>query len=199
MSKVRYGVVVLASLAAGLLTPMPASAQWYLGVAAGQTNNEWVPTGLKGDKDTSTVGKVFLGRQLSPQLAVEAGYARLGKIVDFPSTTAQVEAQSLAVSLLGTVAASPQIDMFARLGAGAARTKWSLAGASGSKTNAGPVVGLGINFRVLTGPRRLTVGAEWEQYQNVGEGAMAGTSRLMGQNVDTFMLRLVYHFDLAPG
>lgn len=191
--------IVLASFAAGLLAPMSASAQWYVGVAAGQTNNEWQPTGLKGDKDTSTVGKVFVGHQLNPQFAVEAGYARLGKIVDFPSTTAQVEAKALAISLVGTVAASPQVDMFARFGAGVWNADWSLSGASGTKTGTAPVVGLGVNFRLPVAQRRLTLGFEWEQYQNVGEGAMAGPARLMGQNVDTLMIRLVYRFDLLPG
>lgn len=191
--------ILLGSLAAGVAATMPASAQWYVGAAVGRTNNEWEPTGLAGDKDTSTVSKAFFGRQLSPQVSVEAGYANLGRFVDFGSTTAQVEAQSLAFSLLGTLAVAPQVDMFARLGVGAARSKWSLGGANGTKTNLGPVVGLGVNFRTALAQRSLVFGFEWEQYQNVGEGAMAGPSRLMGQNVDTLMLRIVYHLDLLPG
>jgi hypothetical protein len=40
---------------------------------------------------------------------------------------------------------------------------------------------------------------EWTQYQNVGEGASAGNTRLTGQNVDVIWLRLTYHIRLAPG
>ena len=57
-------------------------------------------------------------------------------------------------------------------------------------------MGLGFDFRISD---RLTVGPEWEQYQNVGEGASNGAARLMGQNIDTLGIRLIYHFDLAPG
>lgn len=187
-----------ALLLVALLAPGGASAQWYFGVTAGQTNNEWASVGSSGDKDTSTFGKVFAGHELSPQFAVEIGYADLGKIVDFSSPTASVDAKSAAISLVGKAAASPQIDMFARLGVGAWNAKWTLGSESGTKTGAGTVVGLGVNLRFASLPK-LSLGFEWEQYQNVGEGAMAGSTRLMGQNVDTLGIRLVYHLDLLPG
>ncbi len=187
------------SLVAALLAPGWASAQWYVGATAGKTNTEWTPTGLSGDKDTSTYVKPFVGLSLSPQLAVELGYANLGKIVDFSSTPASVDAKSLALTLVGKVAVHKQVDLFARLGVGAWHAKWGFGGASGTKNGGGTVIGLGVDFRPLSFPDRMSLGFEWEQYQNVGEGAMAGAIRLMGQNVDTLGIRLVYHFDLAPG
>jgi len=190
---------LFASLVAALLAPGWACAQLYFGGTVGQTNNEWTPTGLKGDKDTSTFVKPFVGINIAAPFAVEFGLANLGKIVNFSSTTASVEARSLGVTLVGTVAANKQIDMFARLGVGIWNAKWGFNGSSGTKTGSGTVVGLGANFRFAFLPDNMRLGFEWEQYQNVGEGAMAAGTRLMGQNVDTLGIRFVYHLDRTPG
>jgi len=176
------------------LAPGWASAQWYVGASAGRTNNEWVSIGAPNDTDTSTYVKPFGGFSFSPHFAAEVGLANLGKVVN--TSTDTIDARSLAFTLVGRVPVHPKVDFFGRWGLGIWNAKWSSFGSSATKTGVGQVVGLGFDFRISD---RLTVGPEWEQYQNVGEGASVGAGRLMGQNIDTLGIRLVYHFDLAPG
>lgn len=186
---------LFALLITPFLAPGLASAQWYFGASAGRTNNEWVPTsGVSSDTDTSNFVKPFGGFSLSPHFAAELGLANLGKVVK--TTTATIDAKSVAFTLVGKVPVHPKVDFFGRWGLGIWNAKWTFNGTGATKTSVGQVVGLGFDFRISD---RLTVGPEWEQYQNVGEGATAGGVKLMGQNIDTLGIRLVYHFDLAPG
>ncbi len=185
IERALYALLIALSLAPG-----SASAQWYAGASAGRTNNEWAPTGGSADSDASNFVKPFGGFSLSPHFAAELGLANLGRVVK--TTTATIDAKSVAFTLVGKVPVHPKVDFFGRWGLGIWNAKFN---GSGAKTGVGQVVGLGFDFRISN---RLTVGPEWEQYQNVGEGANAGV-KLMGQNIDTLGIRLVYHFDLAPG
>jgi len=197
--KISAKPLLLASLLVSSLAPAAASADWYFGAAVGQTNNQFSSISASGDKDTSTSYKMFAGLGLSPQFALEIGYIDLGKFVDFGSVPTTVKAQDLAFTLVGKVKVHPRVDFFGRWGLGYWDAKWTLLGTSTSKTGLGQVVGLGFDFRPTFLPDNFRVGFEWEQYQNVGEGASSFGARLMGQNVDVMQLRLVYHLDLAPG
>jgi hypothetical protein len=191
--------LIFALFLASSLAPAAAFADWYFGAAVGKTNNEFLPTGASGDKDTSTSAKAFVGMGLSPQFALELGYMNLGKFVDFGSVPTTVKAQDLAFTLVGKVHVHPRVDFFGRWGLGYWDAKWTFVGGDNSKTGVGQVVGLGFDLRPTFLPDSFRIGFEWEQYQNVGEGASVPGNRLMGQNVDVMELRLVYHFDLAPG
>ncbi|HUL92371.1 MAG TPA: porin family protein [Burkholderiales bacterium] len=180
------------------LAPCAALAD-YVGVAVGKTNNEWTPVGASGDKDTSTFAKAFGGLEFGPHFALEIGVANLGKFVDFPSQNAQVSATDVSLTLVGRVQVHPQWDLFGRWGVGGWNAKWDVAGSSAKKTGLGQIVGLGFDYRAKWLPDRFALSLEWEQYQNVGEGATAGSNRLMGQNVDVLELNLIYRFNLEPG
>lgn len=187
-----------------LLVPAWAGA-WYVGVGFGPTNNEYQPTFNPVNSsidDSDTAYKLIFGQQLGANFAVELEYADLGDLVRHtgPGINLTMQGASLAASVLGRFPVYSGWAMFGRLGYGYWNTDLDVIGASGSNNGFAPVIGLGIEYSgFVTGASRFGLAVEWQQYQNVGEGTSAGTTRLTGQNVDVLWLRLTYHFNLAPG
>jgi len=202
MKRIAKQIFLLVLLVAPSIAYEPALADWYFGVTGGKTNNEWVPTynpsAGESIDDTSNYLKPFVGQTLSTHFAWELGYADLNRIVSViaPGQSTEVEARSLAFTLVGRVPVHSKVDFFGRWGLGYWDTKLTVDGAGGKKKGMGQVVGLGFDFKITN---RWSLGFEWEQYQNVGEGTSVPTSKLTGQNVDVLGIRLIYRLDLAPG
>jgi hypothetical protein len=194
--------VVIGVGVALLAAPGAAFAQWYFGVAVGQTNNEYLPTfdPSAGDSitDTDTAAKVFVGHDLGPNFAVELGYADLNTLVDatVAGQITRIESTSLALSLIGRAQVLPQMKMFGRLGVGRWDTTLTYNSVEDSDTGFAPVVGLGFEYRFL---ERFRARLEWEQYQNLGQNVAVTDRQLTGQNVDVLWFGLIYHFSLAHG
>jgi len=188
-----------------LLVPGIALAQgWYVGVGAGQTNIDFVPSADTGAgesiDDSDTAFKVFGGYGFSRHFAVEFGYADLGAFTARdPSGAVDIESSAIFAELVGSTKVHDRVDVFGKVGVAYWDTELdsidSGVSSSGDDNGLDPVVGLGFDFRV---GERLGVRLEWEQYQNVGEGVGAGTGldadELLGNAVDVFSVGLTFQF-----
>jgi len=190
-----------------LLVPGIALAQgWYVGIGAGQTNMEVVPSADTGTgesiDDSDTAFKVFGGYGFSNNFAVEFGYADLGEFTQRnPASSFNVDIESSAIfaELVGSAKIHDRVDVFAKLGVAYWDTELTVFGsgvsASGDENSLDPVIGIGFDFRV---GEQLGIRLEWEQYQNVGEGtgvaAAPGALELLGDAVDVFGVGLTFQF-----
>ena len=191
------------SLFAALFIPGWASADWYFGVGAGRTNNEYLPTfnpsaGESIDDQDSAV-KTFVGLDITPNLAAEVEYANLNSLVlaTSPGQSTEIKAKSLGLSLVGKAQVHPNAHMFARFGVGRWSSDLTVNGATASGSGTSPMIGLGIAYKFQNVPLDLLL--EWSQYQNVGQGVATAGTRLTGQNVDVLWIGFAYRIKLAPG
>ncbi|MGB5082563.1 MAG: porin family protein [Burkholderiales bacterium] len=194
-------------LAVFLLLPSWASADWWVGVSVGRTNNEYLPSSNPSagesivDQDTAS-RPLFGGISITPNLATEVEYANLNTLVKAtsPGQSTEIKAKSLGISLVGKMPVHPRAHIFWRLGAGRWDSNLNVNGTSASGTGVAPIVGLGFGYRFYdTAPVHLDLRLEWTQYQNVGQNVATANTKLTGQNVDVLWLSIVYHIRLAPG
>lgn len=191
--------------AALLLVSGWASAQWYFGVSAGFTNNEYLPTfnPAAGESidDQDNAFKGFVGFNITPNLAVEFDYADLNSLVKAtsPGQSTEVEAKAFGLSFLGKLQVHPTLQMFGRFGVARWDSDLIVNSVSGSDDGIAPVIGLGLIYRHPSFPRQLDLRLEWTQYQNVGQDVATAATKLTGQNVDVLWFGIAYHLQLAPG
>jgi hypothetical protein len=191
------------SLFAALLVPGLACADWYVGVSAGRTNNEYLPTfspaGGESIDDQDSAFKTTIGVDLSPSLAFELDYANLNSLVvaTSPGMSTEIKAKAVGLSFVAKAQVAPNTQMFGRFGAGRWDSDLTVNGASASDSGADPLIGLGVAYRLQSAPLDLRL--EWTQYQNVGQDVATSGTRLTGQNVDVIWFGLTYRIKLAPG
>lgn len=191
------------ALLAGLFLPGLASADWYVGISAGVTNNEYVPTfnPAAGESidDQDSAYKAYVGIDITPNLAFEVDYANLNSLVvaSSPTQSTEIKAKSVGLSLVGKAQVHPNAYMFARFGVARWDSDLTVNGASASDSGTDPIIGLGIAYRFQELPLDLRL--EWTQYQNVGQGVATSSSGLTGQNVDVLWIGVAYRIRLAPG
>jgi len=191
------------SLLAALFFPSWASADWYVGIGAGRTNNEYLPTfnPAAGESidDQDNAFKTFVGLDITPNLAFEVDYANLNSLVvaSSPTQNTEIKAKSVGLTFVGKAQVHPNAHMFARFGVGRWNSDLTVNGASASGSGTEPVIGLGIAYRLQNAPLDLRL--EWTQYQNVGQGVATTNTRLTGQNVDVLWIGIAYRINLAPG
>lgn len=191
------------SLLAALFLPSWASADWYVGVSAGRTNNEYLPTfnPAAGESidDQDNAFKIFGGIDITPNLAFEVDYANLNSLVvaSSPTQNTEIKAKSVGLTFVGKAQVHPNAHMFGRFGIGRWNSDLTVNGAAASGTGSDPLIGLGIVYRLQNAPLDLRL--EWTQYQNVGQGVATTSTRLTGQNVDVLWIGIAYRIKLAPG
>ena len=185
-------LTVLTALSAGLLAAPPAYATddtvdeewadsaWYLGASAGQSRwgidqpglrsalaarNYTIKTFSKDERDHGV--KVFIGKQLNRNFALEAGYFNLGRS-SFTSSFlcgcdfhGEYRFRGLNLDLVGLLPLSERLFLIGRLGATYAET--------------------GAHFS----DNRLGIGADWRQRQYSGKAGIGLEYRLS----ETFALR----------
>lgn len=227
--------LVLPFAVAGLVAATGASAQaspWYAGAAIGQSKaagsliadreatigggNEPNLQTTSDLKDTS--GKLFAGYRLSPLLALEAHYSRLGKqridnTFDVPfgqtgrgGVSTQREVDGFGLDLVAGWEATPGLTLFGKVGAfrGKVRTDTTLSGdtrfaddtpgtfrrVSASET----VVKYGVGAEYAFTPR-IAGRLEWERLPDLGERLEPQSSGRPGEAThDAVWLGVVYRF-----
>lgn len=214
----QTGLLVVAIVSMLLCAPSAIAADpsvgWYVGANVGQSKasiddggiNQTILsagfTSVSTSKDeTDTGGKVFVGFRFHPNFAVEAGYFNLGK-VSFTSTTTPAatisgDAKSdngFNIDLLGIMPVTPDLSLFARVGAQTSKTTLNATGSGGGRTVSASSSETGTNWKAGLGAQynfTQTIGAraEWERYRLPGGGT--GTSHA---DVDLFSLGLVVRF-----
>lgn len=204
-----------------------ADTGFYAGIAGGHARGD-VPGELKRDfrelsrevreaggtsstssSESDTVFKTWLGYRFTRQLAVEAGYADLGR--NSAGASANIEGESLSIKfasqhkalfidVVGTFPLTERLDLIARGGAARVRTKGTLglrlaAGEEGIAirgrerfSETVPKAGIGLEYALVGG---LALRAEYERYFNVGD-----KRKLPGfeGDIDVFSLGVNYRF-----
>lgn len=157
-------------------------------------------------KDESDTGfKIFGGYQFNPNIAVEIGFADLGRYSVTRNVTApvvgaavgSVKASGVFLDAVGTLPIQENLSLLGRIGAFYSETKASFAAtgavvfAAGtntspkeSETNLKLGLGAQYNFTKTVGLR-----GEWERYFKLGKTGTTGEG-----DVDLFSLSVVFKF-----
>jgi len=205
------------------LLPMHIQAQWYAGASYGETNVETERVDQQDFtitpafiiwEDSDTANKAFVGWRATPALAIEFGYADLGKYTwrsENPSFQEGTVFEPTAA--FGEFVA--QFDLgsgwyfLAKLGLAywdAEVTYQNSNGGftdKGSKSDVDPLLGLGFEYRPPRSSIPLYYRFEWEQFQNVGEGLSylvdtpAEVEELNGQDINVLSITFIYDFDVS--
>jgi OmpA-OmpF porin, OOP family len=167
--------------------------RWYLGASAGQSRIKFdgdivpIATATSSNlirEEEGTGGKIYLGRRISPNFAVEAGWTSFGKFSATRTETApgagslraDIKMAGLNVDLLG-IAPIGSFSLFAKIGGMWTRTKTTYttsgtvtlpAGADPNPKKSGLSTKWGLGMGYDLG-RAFALRAEWEQVQKVGD------------------------------
>lgn len=118
---------------------------WRGDQAAGVTNGDSSGTGLKA----------YGGYAFTPNIALEAGGVRLGRL---SGTGGTAKADGAFIDAVGTLPLNPQWSLLGRLGVVNAK----VSGPAGSDRDIGAKGGLGVQYNFS---ERVAVRGEWERYQ----------------------------------
>ena len=225
----RLSALVLAAAGLAALPALAQSPAWYAGLAAGQSRTDsgivrsredtlLFVDSVRSDFDaTGDAWKVFAGFRFTPYVALEAGYADLGRsrmssvvvggtpsAPGFFSIDRRVDA--FGADLIGTLPIGPRFALFARAGAWRAhvRSDVSLAGniafADGAPETSRRIAddrtvahfGAGGEWRFMP---RAALRLEWERFAKTGSAFAAGESRHTGRaDVDAVTLGALFDF-----
>jgi OOP family OmpA-OmpF porin len=179
---------------------LPAAAQMsanaYAGLSIGQSKfsdacTGSVPAGFSAScDDKDTAWRIFGGYQFHPNIAVEIGYADLGRAqatVSFGglSGTAKVEATAFDAVAVGSWPLNQAFSVYGKLGLyhGEAKLTASGTGAGSSSdkdTGSDLTFGLGARYDFN---RNIGVRAEWQRYNDFS-----------GSDIDVLSLGVLYRF-----
>lgn len=174
----KHSRAVLA--AAALLVAGGASAQTYVGLAAGATNADIDCTGTTRCDNKDTGFKVFGGYRFTPNIAGELSYFNFGKatasvvVPPFGLVDGEFKTGGFGVGVAFSGAFAPGWSGVARVGIASLESKISVAasGVSGaeSDTQAAAYFGLGLGY-ALTKSLSLDLAADFSKGEFDGEKA----------------------------
>ncbi|HEX6706619.1 MAG TPA: porin family protein [Albitalea sp.] len=144
----------LVSVAA--LVALSAHAEPYVGGSLGVTDYKGPDVGGLSTDRSSTGGKLYGGYEFTPNIAVEGGYANLGKA---SSAAGDVKGEGVFVDAVGKVPLTESFSALGRVGLFNGKAKSSL-GNSDRSTNAKLGLGVQYDFNKQTALR-----GEWERYR----------------------------------
>jgi OmpA-OmpF porin, OOP family len=188
-----------------LLSALFAGSAWsqnagfYAGAALGQVQHKDTCEDANiscDDKDTAW--KILAGYQFNRHLAVEAGYADLGKssasgVVSGVTASASFEVTAWELVGIGSFPVMDRLSLYGKLGVyraetearGTASVPGITATTNEKDTNSDVTFGFGARYDIT---RNLGVRAEWQRYRKVG-GDDTGEA-----DIDLFSLGLMYRF-----
>lgn len=126
---------------------------------------------------SSSGGKLYGGYSFSPNLGLEAGYARLGT---FSSSAAEVKADGFYADLVGSVPLGNNFSALGRVGVFNGKLDSNVAG---SDRGTSYKLGAGVQYDI---DKNLGVRGEWERYRFDALGTKA--------NADMLSVGLNYRF-----
>jgi OOP family OmpA-OmpF porin len=154
--------IVLATCTAAALPALAADNGGYVGLSAGKA--DWKASSINGvtGDSSGTAGKVFGGYQFNKNLAVELGYADLGKFGG--SGTGSARAHSTSVDAVGTFPlGDTAFSALGRVGVANTRTRTTSAlGAESSDRGTDLHAGLGLQYDLS---KNAAIRGEWERYR----------------------------------
>jgi len=147
---------------------MPSMSSAYIGGSIGQSKFKGDCAPVDCDKN-DTAFRLFGGYQFNRNIAVELGYADLGKVsVSVPGFSASVEANAWDLSGVFSWPFANQFAAFGRLGFARVEAKAGGAFGSASDTKNGLTWGLGAQYDVM---RNLGLRAEFQRYKEDSSAA----------------------------
>lgn len=160
-----------AALAAAAAPALGQGTEFYAGVGVGTTSadvcDDLAGLGLTGCDDKDTGFKLYFGKGINQNLAVEIGWVDLGKVAATgPGGSARVSADGIQAAALGIVPVNPRFGVFGKVGL----YLWdvSATGPGGSLSDDGSDImfGLGLYWNLA---QQLDLRAEWEQFDLDGD------------------------------
>ncbi|HEV7913465.1 MAG TPA: porin family protein [Albitalea sp.] len=150
-------LIAKALVSAAALVALSAQAQGpYVGGSLGTTKYKGPDLGGLPTDRSSTGGKLYGGYEFNDNIAVEAGYANVGKA---RSDAGDVKGDGIFVDAVGKVPLSQSLSALGRIGAFNGKAKTSF-GNSDRGTDVKYGLGLQYDFNKQTGIR-----GEWERYR----------------------------------
>ncbi len=153
----------IAAVALGALATLPAWAQSSTAprsgpyVGASVAKPDWRQDNLNGvtQGDTGGTGlKVYGGYAFNPNIALEAGGVRLGRL---SGTGGDVKADGAYLDAVGSLPLNPQWSLLGRVGLVNAKVKTPL----GSDRGTGAKLGAGVQYNLTS---NTSIRGEWERY-----------------------------------
>lgn len=159
--------LVLTLIAAAIAAPAFAGNA-YVGGSIGRAEQKVSIEGLNLS-ESDTGAKIVGGYQFTPMVGVEVGYADLGKIeISGGGERVSAEPKSFYVAATGTMAVSPVVNAFVKLGAARSRTDLFAAGRgyaySDKQSDTSLLAGIGASFAIN---KQLSLVAEYEHFGKV--------------------------------
>jgi OOP family OmpA-OmpF porin len=155
-------LIAKALVSAAALAALSAHAEGpYVGGSVGSSHYKGPDVGGLSTDRSSTGGKLYGGYGFTPNIAVEAGYADLGKA---SSAAGDSKTHGLYVDLVGTVPITQSLSALGRVGA--FNGKNTTLGSSESSTK--PKVGAGLQYDFN---KQMGVRGEWERYRFKAAGS----------------------------
>jgi OmpA-OmpF porin, OOP family len=149
-------IATAAALAGTLGLAGVAHAQGlYIGGNVGGSNYKGNNVGGAATDRSGTAAKVYGGYQLTPNIALETGYADLGK---FKSSAGQLEADAIYLDAVGKLPLTNSVSALGRVGVASGKTD----GRGGAGRNGNAKVGAGLEYAIDT---NLALRGEWERYR----------------------------------
>jgi OOP family OmpA-OmpF porin len=132
------------------------AGDFYVGADVGRTR-------ISADdvKANGTGAALYAGYQLSPNLALEAGYRNLGSdTVAYGGYKVKVSANALQFSVLGSAQLSTDVSAYARLGLNRLEAKASVGSVSAKDSDTKALFGLGLRYAAS---QQVGVRLEWQK------------------------------------
>ena len=149
----------------------------YVGGSLGTTRYKGSDIGGLDTDRSSTGGKVYGGYEITPNVAVELGYADVGKA---SSAAGDVKGHGVFVDAVGKVPLTGNLSALGRIGAFNGRSSSSL---NGSDSGTDVKVGLGLQYDLN---KQAGIRGEWERYRFKAFGTTA--------DADMYTIGLNYRF-----
>lgn len=149
-------LIAKAIVSAAALAALSAHAEGpYVGGSIGNSRYNGPEFGGGVTDRSGTGGKLYGGYGFTPNIALEAGWADLGKAQTAAGT---VRGQGLFVDAVGKVPLTQSFSALGRVGAFHGKTKFG----GSSETSTQPKVGLGVQYDFN---KQTAVRGEWERYR----------------------------------
>lgn len=147
-------VAAAAAVSLTLLSPLARADDAYAGISLGAPHFGQNVNGLSGN-DHGVAGKVYGGYQLSPNFALEAGLASLGRL---KGDTGSVGAHGEFIDLVGRLPLGHDVSLLGSVGAAHVR----FSSPDGDDAGGGVKLGLGAEYALSPS---ATLRAEYERYR----------------------------------
>ncbi|SCA57323.1 exported hypothetical protein [Candidatus Terasakiella magnetica] len=142
----------------------------------------------------SVTFKGFMGYNINPHFAVEAGYISMGKAHDDDTLHDTMTASAWELNALGRVPLTSRFTSYGKIGAAFVKSKLEDGGGDPGMSTAHSTdltVGLGLDYQAN---ENFTIRAAWDHYEGMGD--IKGTSDATGTlNNDSVSLNLILHGD----